>query len=154
MNKAQAMNKNYLGVAPRPMSLATCTAMAAAFLYLPSGYLYESAATAAYTLYWCLSMVHNIRTGPPVSHNKARMIFWALTISVPSLGLALWAAATVTLAVIGQVVGWSSDVWAKPSYLVGLPFATASTMLYLGGVLEDVASDDEPCVDHAGGGRE
>ena len=146
MGKAQAMSKNYPGAAPHPVLLLFAASSAGIALYLPTGYVYESVATATYTLYWCLSMVHNIKTGPPVSHTRARMVYWALTLSVPSLGLAFWLALTGLLLCVWLFSGWPPGATVKGSYLVGLPFATASTMLYLGRVLEDMAHDDEPTI--------
>lgn len=142
MNKAHAMQKVPLGVAPHPALLVAATLLPGAVLLLSTGLLYESIAAAAYTLYWSLSMVHNIKTGPPVSHHKARLIFWALPLSVPSLGLILWCAATLLLAVAGAVLDWPRSLWARPTYLLALPLSTAAVMLYLGNVLEDVATEE------------
>ena len=142
MNKAHIMQKVQLGVAPHPTLLITATLLPGAVLILSTGLLYEGLAAAAYTLYWSLSMVHNIKTGPPVSHSKARLIFWALPLSVPSLGLILWCVVTSLLAVAGAALDWPRSLWAQPSYLLALPLSTAAVMLYLGNVLEDVATEE------------
>ena len=143
MGKAQAMHKSPPGVAPHPLMLIASSLLAGTALYLPTGHLYESLAASAYTLYWCMSMVHNIKTGPPVTHQRARLVYWALTVSVPLLGLAFWIGLTALLALAGHLLGWPVSLWApQPSYLLGLPFATAASMLYLGRVLEDMAHDE------------
>lgn len=142
MNKAHTMQKAPIGIAPRPLLLSTATCLPGLVLYLSSNYVFESLAAMAYTLYWCLSMVHNIKTGPPITNHKARLIYWALTLSVPSLGLALWVCVTALLALSKYTLGWPASGWAQPSFLVGLPFTAAATMLYLGDVLEDLVVPD------------